>query len=213
MSGTQWIVYLLCFSQSHSSVSSPLFSSLCSSLFLYFPFLILSLPPLLSSSTVMLMGLIYMAFVILEERWLKIQVLCREHMDLSHRFSIISKMIFAVVYLAALLCIILGFPDSSIGKKNPPAMRKTWVHPWVEKIPGRRDRLPTSVSWPEEFHGLYSPWGRKESDTTEWLSLSFYVLFSAYSVLFRGAPKSLQMVTAATKLKDPCSSEEKLWPT
>ena len=28
-----------------------------------------------------------------------------------------------------------------------------------------------------------------------------------------GAPKSLQMVTAATKLKDSCSLEEKLWPT
>ena len=28
-----------------------------------------------------------------------------------------------------------------------------------------------------------------------------------------GAPKSLQMVTAAMKLKDPCSLEEKLWPT
>ena len=27
------------------------------------------------------------------------------------------------------------------------------------------------------------------------------------------APKSLQMVTAAMKLKDPCSLEEKLWPT
>ena len=27
------------------------------------------------------------------------------------------------------------------------------------------------------------------------------------------APKSLQMVTAAMKLKDTCSSEEKLWPT
>ena len=26
--------------------------------------------------------------------------------------------------------------------------------------------------WPWEFHGLYSPWGHKESDTTEWLSLS-----------------------------------------
>ena len=26
-------------------------------------------------------------------------------------------------------------------------------------------------------------------------------------------PKSLQMVTAAMKLKDACSSEEKLWPT
>ena len=28
-----------------------------------------------------------------------------------------------------------------------------------------------------------------------------------------GAPKSVQMVTAAMKLKDACSLEEKLWPT
>ena len=28
-----------------------------------------------------------------------------------------------------------------------------------------------------------------------------------------GAPKSLQMLTAAVKLKDACSLEEKLWPT
>ena len=31
--------------------------------------------------------------------------------------------------------------------------------------------------------------------------------------IFWGAPKSLQMVTAAMKLKDTCSLEEKLWPT
>ena len=31
--------------------------------------------------------------------------------------------------------------------------------------------------------------------------------------LFGGAPKSLQMVIAATKLKDTCSLEEKLWQT
>ena len=30
---------------------------------------------------------------------------------------------------------------------------------------------------------------------------------------FGGAPKSLQMVTAAMKLKDTCFLEEKLWPT
>ena len=30
---------------------------------------------------------------------------------------------------------------------------------------------------------------------------------------FSRAPKSLQMVTAAMKLKDTCSLEEKLWPT
>ena len=31
--------------------------------------------------------------------------------------------------------------------------------------------------------------------------------------IFCGAPKSLQMVTAAMKLKDAYSLEEKLWPT
>ena len=41
---------------------------------------------------------------------------------------------------------------------------------WVGKIPWRRKRLPTPIFWPGEFHGLYSPWGCKESDTTEWLS-------------------------------------------
>ena len=30
---------------------------------------------------------------------------------------------------------------------------------------------------------------------------------------FGGAPKSLQRVTAAVKLQDACSLEEKLWPT
>ena len=47
--------------------------------------------------------------------------------------------------------------------KNPPAMRETWVG----KISRRRERLPTPVFWPREFHGWYSPWGHKESDMTE----------------------------------------------
>ena len=51
-------------------------------------------------------------------------------------------------------------------------MRETWVQSWVGKIPWRRERLPTPVFHPGEFYGLYSPWGRKESDTTERLSLS-----------------------------------------
>ena len=40
------------------------------------------------------------------------------------------------------------------------------------KILSRREMLPTPVFWPGEFHGLSSPWGCKESDTTEQLSLS-----------------------------------------
>ena len=50
---------------------------------------------------------------------------------------------------------------------------KPGFDPLVGKIPWRRERLPTLVFWPGEFHGLYSPWGHsKELDTTERLSLS-----------------------------------------
>ena len=35
--------------------------------------------------------------------------------------------------------------------------------------------LPTPVFWPGEFYGLYNPWGCKELDTTEQLSLSFSI--------------------------------------
>ena len=33
--------------------------------------------------------------------------------------------------------------------------------PWVGKISWRRERLPTPVFWPGEFHGLHSPWVAK----------------------------------------------------
>ena len=39
-------------------------------------------------------------------------------------------------------------------------------------MPWRRESPPTPGFWPGEFHGLYRPWGCKESDTTERLSLS-----------------------------------------
>ena len=60
--------------------------------------------------------------------------------------------------------------------KNPPATWKTRVWSWVGKIPWRQERLPTPIFWPGEFHGLYSPWGCQESDTTEWLSLLYKIV-------------------------------------
>ena len=60
--------------------------------------------------------------------------------------------------------------------KNPPAMWGTWVRSlgWedpLEKGKATLSQNTTPVSWPGEFHGLYSPWGCKESDMTERLSL------------------------------------------
>ena len=39
------------------------------------------------------------------------------------------------------------------------------------------------------------------------------IQWKQWQTLFLGAPKPLQMVTAAMKLEDVCSLEEKLWPT
>ena len=66
----------------------------------------------------------------------------------------------------------VGFPGVSGGKESSCNAGDLGSIPWVGKIPWRRERPPTPVFWPEEFHRLYSPWGRKESDTTEQLSLS-----------------------------------------
>ena len=51
--------------------------------------------------------------------------------------------------------------------KNPPAVLDTWIQSLGWEDPWRRERLPTLVLWPGEFHGLYSPWDCKESDMTE----------------------------------------------
>ena len=50
--------------------------------------------------------------------------------------------------------------------------RRPGFDPLVAKIRWRRERLSIPVVWPGEFHGLSSPWSRRESDVTEWLSYS-----------------------------------------
>ena len=60
--------------------------------------------------------------------------------------------------------------------KSLPAMQETGFDTWVRKIPWRRKWQPTPVFLPGESHGQrslvgYSPWGDKESDTTEGLHL------------------------------------------
>ena len=57
--------------------------------------------------------------------------------------------------------------------KNLPTMQETWVQSLGWEDPLEKGKLPTPVFWPGEFHGLPSPWGHKELDTTEQLSLHF----------------------------------------
>ena len=60
--------------------------------------------------------------------------------------------------------------------KNLPAMQEAQVWSLVRKILWRREWLPTPVFLPGEFHGQrslagYSPWGCKELDMAERLTL------------------------------------------
>ena len=58
----------------------------------------------------------------------------------------------------------MGFPGGSAGEESACNAGEPGFDPLVGKIPWRRERLPTPVFWPGEFHGLW--------DTTERLSLS-----------------------------------------
>ena len=66
--------------------------------------------------------------------------------------------------------------------KSPLAMQETWVRSLGWEDPLEKRKATTPIFWPGEFHGLYSPWGRKESDTTEQLSLS--LLNSIHSTVY-----------------------------
>ena len=59
--------------------------------------------------------------------------------------------------------------------ENLPAMWETWVWSLCQKDPLEKEKATHSSILAGEFHGLYSPWGHKESDTTERLSLSFLI--------------------------------------
>ena len=70
----------------------------------------------------------------------------------------------------------LGFPAGTGGKAPACQCKRLGFDPWVGKIPWRRAWKPTPVFLPRESDGQrslvgYSPWGCKELDTSEWLSM------------------------------------------
>ena len=72
---------------------------------------------------------------------------------------------------------ILGFPGGSDGKESTCKVGDLGLIPGLGRCPWRRERRPTPVFLPGEFHGQrslagYSPWSCKELDMTEWLSLT-----------------------------------------
>ena len=88
--------------------------------------------------------------------------------------------------------------------------RRPGFDPWVEKIPWRRKWQPTPVLLPGESHGWrslvgYSPWGRKESDTTERLNLGSWGLPHGSAVKNMPAMQEIQVPSLGRE--DPLEEE------
>ena len=102
-----------------------------------------------------------------------------QHLNVDSVFNFLMKL-YTLVSIAAVVFYIptsraRGFPRSSVGKESALQCRRPGFNPWVRKIPWRRKWQPTPVFLPGESHGQrglvgYSPWGCKESDTTERLN-------------------------------------------
>ena len=73
--------------------------------------------------------------------------------------------------------VFLGFPCGSTGKESSCNVEDIGSIPGLGRSPGEGERLPTPVFWLGGFYGPYSPWGRKESNTTEQISLSFTFIY------------------------------------
>ena len=78
------------------------------------------------------------------------------------------------------------FPVGSDSKRSAYNVGDPEFNPWIGKISWRRKWQPTPVFLPGKSHGRslvgYSPWDRKESDTTE-RPLSFFI--SLYELRWR----------------------------
>ena len=75
--------------------------------------------------------------------------------------------------------------------KNLPAMWETWVRSlgWEDPLEKGMATYSSILAW--RIHGLCSPWGRKESGTTEQLSLYFNSHWSSTVVLRLGCSSEL----------------------
>ena len=75
-----------------------------------------------------------------------------------------------------------GFPCGSAGKESTCHVGYLGSIPGLGRSPGEGKGYPTAVFLSGEFHALYTPWGQKESDTNERLSLNYTVLHTLHAL-------------------------------
>jgi len=95
----------------------------------------------------------------------------------------------------------VGFPCGSTGKEFACNAGDLGSTPGLGRFPWRRERLPTPVFWPGEFHGVSKSWarlsdfhftslkGENECPFICSLTLSFYQCFPAGDIRGRSAKR------------------------
>ena len=102
-----------------------------------------------------------------------IQYFTRYHLKKSNNFkNLILLNIFMVFYFLNNGLIYTDFLGGTIVKNLPAYAGDTRDNLWIRKIPWNRKWQPVPLFLPGEFHEQrrltsYSPWGLKESNTTE----------------------------------------------
>ena len=104
------------------------------------------------------------------------EMLFKKHFQSKNQIHDFPSLLRAVLEPAYSNCLyLLTFYRWLSRKESACQSWRLGFNPWVRKIPWRRKRQPTPVFLPGKSHGQrsladYSPWGCKESDTTEQLN-------------------------------------------
>ena len=122
-----------------------------------------------------------------------------------------------------------SLPDLEVGFRQwriHLQCRRPGFSPWVGKIPWGRERLLTPVFLPGKSHGQgrqggYSPWGHKQLDTTEQLTLFFSPPLGRCLNLWEGGlvmtwisgGRHNPMLPHGTQIHFPCVVFQQDWPS
>ena len=83
--------------------------------------------------------------------------------------------------LIAMASLVVGFPDSSASKESACNVGGPSSIPVLGRSPGARERLPTPVFWPGEFHGQSAGSQRVRQDWMTWTPTLTLLLWSTGS--------------------------------
>ena len=73
---------------------------------------------------------------------------------------------------------LLGFPGGSASKESACNAGDLGSIPGLGRFPGEGSSYPLQYSGPGEFHGPYSPWGRKETQPSNFHFTHFILIHS-----------------------------------